>query len=96
VSVPTIQRRIKAEYGLTFDAYYKKNSAFGRVSLRRAQFKAAHAGNPAMLIWLGKQNLGQRDQPAIEGADETAKPIPVKYEVFDASVPAPGTENKAE
>jgi hypothetical protein len=26
------------------------------------QFKAAEAGNPTMLIWLGKQYLGQSDK----------------------------------
>ena len=33
----------------------------GRISVRRLQMKAAEAGNPALLIWLGKQVLGQRD-----------------------------------
>ena len=32
-------------------------------ALRRAQIKAALKGNPAMLIWLGKALLNQRDQP---------------------------------
>jgi hypothetical protein len=30
-------------------------------SLRRAQFRAADKGNATMLIWLGKQHLGQND-----------------------------------
>ena len=33
----------------------------GKRSLRHAQFKAALNGNPTMMIWLGKQYLGQRD-----------------------------------
>lgn len=33
----------------------------GKSSLRRAQWAAAKEGNPTMLIWLGKQLLGQRD-----------------------------------
>jgi hypothetical protein len=33
--------------------------ARGRISLRRAQLQAAHSGDRAMLIWLGKQLLGQ-------------------------------------
>lgn len=33
----------------------------GNASLRHHQFKAAKAGSVAMLIWLGKQRLGQRD-----------------------------------
>lgn len=31
------------------------------VSLRRRQFKAADEGNATLLVWLGKQHLGQRD-----------------------------------
>jgi hypothetical protein len=34
----------------------------GRVALRSKQFELALAGNPTMLIWLGKQVLGQRDK----------------------------------
>jgi hypothetical protein len=33
----------------------------GNASLKHLQFKAAKAGSVAMLIWLGKQRLGQRD-----------------------------------
>lgn len=32
-------------------------------SLRRAQLSVALAGNPTMLIWLGKQYLGQSESP---------------------------------
>lgn len=33
-----------------------------RTSLRRMQWKKASEGNVAMLIWLGKQILGQKDR----------------------------------
>ena len=33
----------------------------GCATLRRLQWKGAQGGNPTMLIWLGKQMLGQRD-----------------------------------
>lgn len=33
----------------------------GIISLRRAQFNTALAGNATMQIWLGKQLLGQKD-----------------------------------
>jgi len=62
--------------GESFVQYYKKNRTAGTLSLRRAQFKTAtETNNPTMLVWLGKQNLGQRDQP--EGG-EIAAPQPVK------------------
>lgn len=37
----------------------------GKASLRRMQFNQAKT-SPAMLIWLGKQYLGQRDIPLID------------------------------
>jgi hypothetical protein len=40
----------------------------GRTTLRRLQWKQAHAGNTTMLIWLGKQLLGQRDKLEAQGA----------------------------
>jgi hypothetical protein len=60
VAVKTVQRRLKeARYA----EVWERGSAKGRVSLRRAQFRVAEAGNAAMLIWLGKQWLGQRETP---------------------------------
>ena len=34
-----------------------------KMSLRRAQIKTALGGNPAMLIWLGRNLLGQSENP---------------------------------
>lgn len=45
-----------------FQTSKEKGQNTGRASLRRAQFKAAERGNPSMLIWLGKQYLGQKDE----------------------------------
>lgn len=45
-----------------FSALYKRHCHEGKASLRRMQWKAAEKGNPTMLIWLGKQMLGQRDK----------------------------------
>ncbi|MGE4300839.1 MAG: hypothetical protein AB7F40_04460 [Victivallaceae bacterium] len=44
-----------------FCRVYKTGLDRGKMSLRRAQFKLATSGNTAMLIWLGKQHLGQKD-----------------------------------
>src|SRR3954468_8014774 len=55
-SVRTIERMKKMpDYAGVFD----KGRADGRISLRRAQWQSALAGNSTMLIWLGKQELGQ-------------------------------------
>ena len=72
VSVDTIDRRLKAEGYGGFADFYKSHSDGGKVSLRRAQFKAALDGNPTMLIWMGKQVLGQRDKQEVEhGANDS-------------------------
>ena len=42
-------------------------------SLRRAQIKVALSGNPTMLIWLGRNLLGQSDQPM---NTDDLKPLP--------------------
>ena len=53
---------------------FERGKEQGKASLRRAQFKAALAGNPTMLVWMGKQLLGQKDKMAI-GGDNDAPPI---------------------
>lgn len=55
-SVDTLQRDEK------FCGIYKKGIEEGKASLRRLQWKGAEAGNATMLVWLGKQYLGQTDK----------------------------------
>lgn len=45
---------------------YKKGIDEGKSSLRRLQWRAAENGSSAVLIWLGKQYLNQKDQSQIE------------------------------
>lgn len=59
VCVDTLLNRNNKE---KFEEAKQKGQNIGRVSLRRKQFKAAEAGNVTMLIWLGKQYLGQKEQ----------------------------------
>ncbi len=58
----TIQRFCESEYGENFAVVFKRKSAGGRVSLRRKQVAVAESGNVTMLIWLGKQHLGQTEK----------------------------------
>jgi hypothetical protein len=46
-----------------FKAVWETGWAKGNISLRRQQKQRADAGDKTMLIWLGKQWLGQRDMP---------------------------------
>ena len=50
-----------------------EGKARGRVKLRRAQMEKALEGNPTMLIWMGKQLLGQSDNPS-EGDENLVLP----------------------
>lgn len=45
---------------------YKKNVTDAKMSLRRKQWAAVDKGNITMMIWLGKQYLGQREPVNIE------------------------------
>jgi len=62
----TIENACKREHKQSFSAYYKTKAANGKMSLRRKQMQVALDGNVAMLIWLGKQTLGQRENPVTE------------------------------
>jgi predicted transcriptional regulator len=71
VSARTVQRRCRTE----IDAGHEML----KVSLRRWQYSKAKEGNTTMLIWLGKQLLGQKDVSRIELSD-------VPDELFKAEV----------
>ena len=62
----TIERRIEESTGMGWTAFYEKHKGDGLVSLRRKQLEVALAGNPTLLIWLGKQFLNQKDQSKVE------------------------------
>ena len=88
VSEDTLDRRLKEETGEGFAEFYKKHSVDGKVSLRRAQFKAATEQlNPTMLIWLGKQMLGQKDVSRVEKTGSDGKPVDVTIKYIMAGFP---------
>lgn len=61
-SADTIENFCKREFKTTFSDAFKRFSAGGKISLRRKQFHVAMDGNATMLIFLGKQYLGQSDK----------------------------------
>ena len=65
-SVNTLKNRIRDEFGLTWEEYYRLKQGKGKIALRRLQFQAAEKGNISMLIFLGKQYLGQSDKQDIK------------------------------
>ena len=66
-------KEISSFFGCSADLIEKSYSEFlvkgrdkGKIKLRQLQWRSAERGNTAMLIWLGKQLLGQTDKQEIE------------------------------
>lgn len=72
-----IERRIRERYGLTFREYREKKKEPLRISLRKKQIDIALKGNVTMLIWMGKQHLGQTEK--VEQKNETDQKLEVTY-----------------
>lgn len=65
VSEDTLKRR--------YAGIIAKGKAEGKQRLRRKQVEVAMSGNAVMLIWLGKNLLGQSDTP-VQEEDKTVLP----------------------
>ena len=59
----TISLKLRQE---PYKGVWERGWGKGNISLRRKQFQAAEAGDKTMLIWLGKQWLGQTDKSQID------------------------------
>jgi len=69
IDYDTLNAACKRERGVGFSDYFKQKASGGKMSLRRRQFTSAMDGNSTMLVWLGKNWLGQSDQPEPEAQD---------------------------
>jgi hypothetical protein len=58
----TLYDRCRTDLEMEFMAFSQKKKAEGVELLKAKQFDVANSGNATMLIWLGKQILGQRDK----------------------------------
>lgn len=83
VSVRTIVSRRKRR---AFAEVMERGRAKGQISLRRAQMKLAEQGNAAILIWLGKQLLNQRDVSPMELSGRDGQPLQISLEAIDLIV----------
>lgn len=59
----TLAKRVQQYYGGKFSVIFRGYRKRGLVSLRRVQYEKAIAGNVPLLVWLGKQYLGQSEEP---------------------------------
>jgi hypothetical protein len=69
MSYGVMDGNIRKDCGVGFREYREKKGAEGRRSLRRKQYQLAMHGDRTMLIWLGKQYLGQADKQELTGAN---------------------------
>lgn len=69
ISVRTLQRDKE------FCRIYNKGMQNGKMSIRRWQYASAKKGNVRMLIWLGKQYLGQKEVVEQKSDDEIVQKI---------------------
>lgn len=62
ISIDSLARRIKEKTGLDFAEYKQQKQEPMRINLMKKQYDIAMNGNVSMLIWLGKQYLGQSEK----------------------------------
>ena len=84
VSYEHLNNQLKKDGNFGFLEYFKEKGANGKMSLRRKQYDQAMSGNSTMLIWLGKQWLGQTDKVE-EKSEVTSNIGKVVIEVVDGS-----------
>lgn len=89
-SVDTLQRRFAVEI--------ENGRATAKASLRRQQFKQAMNGHTGMLVWLGKQLLGQRDKSDVHTDGETTLRIseliiPTRVKVIEGNANGNGHQS---
>lgn len=63
----TLYNQIKRNYGINFSDYTAKKRSKGDAMIHAAQFRKALKQDNTMMVWLGKNRLGQRDTPVEMG-----------------------------
>lgn len=84
--IGSTDREIAEHFGITdstlrynFTDYLIKGRSELKQRLRQAQLRVAFEGNPTLLIWLGKQILGQTETPLQAGKE----PLPFQDDDLD-------------
>ena len=78
ISEDTLTRWCKREFGMTFAEYRNQNGGMAmKIKLRRNQLKLSET-SASMAIWLGKQILGQKENP---NDMEDAEPVRIVIDV---------------
>lgn len=87
----TLYRRCEKDNKVGFSEYLRQKRECGAVLLKVAQFdEAVRKRNTSMLIWLGKQMLGQSDKAHIENG---GNPMVVQVVSFNGKPLVPWKES---
>lgn len=76
-SEDTIERYVKKRFKKTFAELQSERRQHFRKNILGKQYEMAMKGNVTLLIWLGKQYLGQKDKQEISGDEE--QPLTITY-----------------
>jgi hypothetical protein len=68
----TLSKRCREDLNSDLSAFRQQKVAKGDELLRTKQFQVAMTGDKTMLVWLGKQRLGQADKQEIGNKDGEA------------------------
>ena len=66
VSESTVDRFCRTEFNNSFDELRDKRAVQTRMAIKRMQIEMALKGDRVMLIWMGKQMLGQVEKTQFE------------------------------
>ena len=73
----TLRKRCDRDNGVSFSEFRQQNLKSGNDLLHAKQFELAMKGDKTMLVWLGKQRLGQTDKA--ETKNDGATTVTVRY-----------------
>jgi hypothetical protein len=90
----TLYERCSQEHNCDFSEYSRLKREHGETLLLQKQFDAAMKGDRTMLIWLGKQRLGQKERSANE-TEATVKVLTTEVLVRTSGVPLATDEKDA-
>ena len=79
ISDDTLNTRIRERHGVNFSVYKQQKRAEIENNLHLKQYEIAMKGNVPMLIWLGKNILGQKDKQETELTGKDGKALEIKF-----------------
>lgn len=75
INADTLCKRMAKELGTDFTSFRATHFERGNDILRVKQFEVAAKGDKSLLVWLGKQRLGQRDKQDINAQVNYQPPV---------------------